>query len=182
MPVKADSNDYISGMGGVDAMGSYDMFMHRCAWGNLSDPRVYIDPESFNNYLRPKMEIVRTAQSLIDKGKRKEAVNIMDLYFKHFPDDRFPYDASALAYADFYYKAGEPEKANKLVERISQMTLQNLDYYSSFSAENKSYFNEENQMALSILKRMNYMASENNQPKLAAKMDSLFNLEMKRYK
>ena len=182
MPVKADSNDYLSGMGGVDAMGSYDMFIHRCAWGNLNDPRVYIDPESFNNYLRPKMEIVRTAQSLLNQGKRKEAAEIMDLYFKHFPDNKFPYDASVIAYADFYYKAGEPEKANKIVERLSQISCQNLDYYSSFSAENKSAFNDESQTALSILKRMNYMASEYHQTKLAAKMDSLFNQEMKRYK
>ena len=123
MPVKADSNDYIQGMGGVDPMGSYNMFVHRCAWGNLSDPRVYVDPESYNNYLRPKMEIVRTAQSLIDMGKPKDAVTIMDLYFKNFPEDRFPYDASIIAYADFYYKAGAKEKADKIVQKLAEQLL-----------------------------------------------------------
>jgi hypothetical protein len=182
MPVKADSNDYMQGMGGVDGLGSYDMFMHKCAWGNLSDPRVYIDPESFNNSLRPKMEIVRTAQNLLTQGKLKETANILDLYMKHFPQDRFPYDASILAYADFYFQAGENEKGSRIIERLAQMTCQNLDYYNSFPAEYKSSFNDDTQTSMSILKRMNYMASEYHQIKLAAKMDSLFNMEMKRYK
>ena len=110
MPVKALSNDYISGMGGVDALTSYDILMNKCAWGNLNDPHVYVDPESLNNSVRPKTNILRTAQSLMDLGKKKDAVKLMDQYFKYFPDSKVPYDMYVLPYAELYFKGGETKK------------------------------------------------------------------------
>jgi hypothetical protein len=181
MPVKALANDYIQGMGGVDPITSYDILMHKCAWGNLNDPHVYVDPESLNNSVRPKTNILRTAQSLMDLGKKKEAVLLMNEYFKYFPDSKVPYDMYVLPFAELYFKAGENKKATELIERISQIYSQNLDYYFSFSGKNKDYYQEDIQTALGMIKRMNSMASQNNEPKLAAKMDSLFNLKVKSY-
>jgi len=181
MPVKALPNDYIQGMGGVDAISSYDILMNKCAWGNLNDPHVYVDPESLNNSVRPKTNILRTAQSLMDQGKKKDAAILMDQYFKYFPDSKIPYDMYVLPFAELYFKAGENKKAIELIERISQIYSHNLDYYFSFSGKNKDYYQEDIQTALGMIKRMNSIASQNHQEKLAAKMDSLFNLKMKSY-
>jgi hypothetical protein len=181
MPVKAEPNDYIQGMGGVDPITSYDILTNKCAWGNLNDPHVYVDPESLNNSVRPKTNILRTAQSLMDIGKKKDAVILMDQYFKYFPDSKIPYDMYVLPFAELYFKAGENKKAIDLVERISQICTQNLDYYFSFSGNNKEYYQEDIQTSLGMLKRMNSIASQNKQQKLAAKLDSLFNHEVKRY-
>jgi prephenate dehydrogenase len=68
-----------------------------------------------------------------------------------------------------------------LIERISQIYSQNLDYYFSFTGQNKDYYQEEIQTALGMIKRMNSIASQNNQQQLAEKMDSLFNLKVKSY-
>jgi tetratricopeptide (TPR) repeat protein len=181
MPVKALSNDYIPGMGGVDANTSYDILMNKCAWGNLNDPHVYVDPESLNNSVRPKTNILRTAQSLMDLGKKKDAILLMDQYFKYFPDSKIPYDMYVLPFAELYFKAGENKRATELIERISQIYSQNLDYYFSFSGKNKDYYQEDIQTALGMIKRMNSIATQNQQQKLAAKMDSLFNLKVKSY-
>ena len=181
MPVKAGPADYIGGMGGVDALTSYDILKNKCAWGNLSDPHVYVDPESLNNSVRPKTNIMRVAQSLQEMGKNKEAIEMMDIYIKNFPDSKVPFDMYMLPYAEIYYKAGAVDKANKLVERVATIYSQNLDYYYSFSPENRQYFDQEVQTALGILKRLSMVASENNQPKLAGKMDTLFNMKIKSF-
>jgi hypothetical protein len=181
MPVKAMPNDYIQGMGGVDPTTSYDILMNKCAWGNLNDPHVYVDPESLNNSVRPKTNILRTAQSLMDQGKNKEAATLMDQYFKYFPDSKISYDMYVLPFAELYFKAGENKKAIALIERISQIYSENLDYYFSFSGKNKDYYQEDIQTALGMIKRMNTIASQNHQEKLAAKMDSLFNQKVKSY-
>jgi hypothetical protein len=181
VPIKASPNDYIQGMGGVNTMLSYDILMNKCAWGNLNDPHVYVDPESMNNSVRPKTNILRTAQSLMEMGKKKEAVSLMDEYFKFFPDSKIPYDMYVLPYAELYFKGGENKKATALIERISEIYTQNLDYYFSFTGKNKEYYQQEIQTALGMIKRMNSLASQNNEPKLAAKMDSLFNLKVKSY-
>jgi hypothetical protein len=181
MPVKADSSDYIQGMGGVDALTSYDILKNKCTWGNLNDPRVYVDPESLNNSVRPKTNFMRVAQALLAKGKKKEATEMLDLYIKYFPDSKVPFDMYMLPFAEIYYKAGESEKANKLIDRVGQIYSQNLDYYYSFSPGYAQYFEQDVQTALGIIKRLSMVASENNQPKLAAKMDTLFNMKIKAF-
>ncbi|MEI7500144.1 MAG: DUF2723 domain-containing protein [Bacteroidota bacterium] len=181
MPVKVDSNDYIQGMGGVDAQTSYDIMKNKCAWGNLNDPHVYVDPESLNNSVRPKTNFMRVAQSLLAEGKKKEAIEMLDIYIKYFPDSKVPFDMYMLPYAEIYYKAGASDKANQLIERVAQIYSQNLDYYYSFSPGNTKYFEQDVQTALGIIKRLSMVASENQQPKLAAKIDTLFNLKIKAF-
>ena len=181
MPVKANPGDYINGMGGVDPVTSYDILMNKCKWGNLNDPHVYVDPESLNNSVRPKTNMLRTAQSLIEIGKKKEAVKIMDEYFKYFPDSKIPYDMYNMPFAELYFKTGETKKGVALIEGLAKIYEQNLDYYFSFKGKNKDYYQEDIQTALGLIKRMNVIASQNQQTKLAAKMDSLFNLKVKSY-
>jgi len=179
MPVKADSNDYIQGMGGIDALTSYNIMKNKCAWGNLNDPKVYVDPESLNNSVRPKTNLMRVAQSLVSMGRNKQAAEMLDLYIEKFPDSQVPFDMYMLPYAEIYYKAGEPAKANKLLERVADIYAQNLDYYHSFSPAHSQYFEQDVQTALGIIKRAGMLASENQQPKLAAKLDDLFNRKLK---
>lgn len=180
MPVKADSADYLQGMGGVDPLTSYDILKNRCAWGNLSDPHVYVDPESLNNSVRPKTNCMRVAQSLQNMGKNKEAIEILDLYIQYFPDSKIPFDMYMLPFAEIYYRAGATEKGNKLVERIGKICSDNLDYYYSYGPE-KSYFEQDIQTSLGILKRLGMLASANKQTSLGAKMDTLFNMKIRMF-
>ncbi|MCK9219059.1 MAG: DUF2723 domain-containing protein [Bacteroidales bacterium] len=179
MPVKADSSDYIPGMGGVDALTSYDILKNKCAWGNLSNPHVYVDPESLNNTVRPKTNIMRVGQALIALGKKKEAIEMLDTYINNFPDSKVPYDMYMLPYAEIYFKAGAPEKATKIIERVAEIYSQNLDYYYSYKGSDRQYFEQDIQTALGMIRRMSMIAAANNQKQLATKLDSLFNLKLK---
>jgi len=181
MPVKARPADFIQGMGGVDALTSYDILMNKCKWGNLNDPHVYVDPESLNNSVRPKTNFMRTAQSLVDQGKKKEAVELLDTYIAFFPDSKVPFDMFMVPYADIYYKAGATEKANKLIERVAEIYSQNLDFYYSFDGRNKQYFEQDIQTALGMLRRLSIVTKDNNQDALSARMDTLFTKKIKLY-
>ena len=181
MPVKATKEDFITNMGGVDPLTSYDLLMNKFAWGNLNDPHVYVDPESLNNQARPKTNMLRTAQSLIGMERNKEAIKLMDKYFELFPDSKFPYDMYTMPFAEMYYKVGETAKANKIMVRLSQIYAQNLDYYYTFKGKVRDYYTKDIEQALGILRRMNYIAQENKQAKLAADLDKLFQQELKKY-
>jgi len=181
MPVKATKEDFIANMGGVDPITSYELLMNKFAWGNLNDPHVYVDPESLNNQARPKANMLRTTQALIEIGKNQEAVKLMDKYFELFPDSKFSYDMYTIPFAENYYKVGEPAKANKILERISQIYSQNLDYYYMFKGKRREYYSRDVEQALGVLRRMNYIAQEHKQAKLAADLDRLFQQELKKY-
>ena len=179
MPIKSRASDYINGMGGIDEQGTYDILMHKCAWGNLNDPHVYIDPESLNNIARPKTNILRTAQAFLNLGKNKEATALLDLYLDKFPESKVPYDMYVVPFAEMYYKAGQTDKANKMIDRICEVYSQNLDYYFSFTPERRKYFEQDIQQALGILKRLNQVATEYKQTQLAAKMDKVFQAKIR---
>jgi hypothetical protein len=182
MPVKAEQEDYIPGMGGVDALNSYDIFMHKSAWGNLNDPHVYVDPESRNNAYRPKTNILRVAQSLIYQGQNKKALDLMDLFFKYFPYPKFALDMDDAIFANLYYKAGETAKANKLVEMISKVYTDQLDYYFTFTGDFAPAYKDDIQQSLEMLHSLQMLASQNKEEKLAKKMEDNFNREANKFK
>jgi hypothetical protein len=182
MPVKGDPEDYISGLGNVDALNSYDILMHKSAWGNVNDPHVYIDPETRNNAFRPKTNILRVAQSLIHMGEKKKALDIMDLFFKYFPYQKFALDMDDAIFANLYYKAGETDKANKMVALIAKIYSENLEYYYSFTGNFVEAYKDDIQNSLEMLHSLQMLATQNNQDKLAKQMESVFNREASKFK
>jgi hypothetical protein len=182
MPVKADPEDYIPNLGGVDALNSYDILMHKSVWGNVNDPRVYIDPETRNNAYRPKTNILRVAQSLIRLGEKKKALEVMDLFFTYFPYQKFSLDMDDAIFANLFYRAGEVQKANKLIELIGKDYGENLEYYYSFKGDFANAYTEDIRNALQMIRSMQMLASENKQDKLAKQMENLFNREVVKFK
>ena len=173
MPVAPDSTNYIPSLGSIDAKGSYDIIMNKCKWGNLDAPGVYVDPESLNSSMRPKMDALFVGQMLLDKGMKKECKALVDLYLSKFPDPKFVYDMYNLPFVEMYYKTGDPASAVKLSNRIAEVMGQNLDYYASFSSALKPDFLEDVQTALEVLNRLKDAAVQNNQPGLAQKIGVL---------
>ncbi len=182
MPVKADPEDYYPGIGGIDALNSYDILMHKSAWGNVNDPHVYIDPETRTNIQRPKINMLRVAQSLIRIGEKQKALDIIDLFFRNFPLRKFSIDMDYVYFADLYYKTEQTNKANKLVENIAKIYSENLDYYYLFTGNFADAYKEDIQYGLEMLHSLQMMAAQNNQNKLAKQMEDIFNREAAKFK
>jgi tetratricopeptide (TPR) repeat protein len=182
MPVKADTSDYIQGMGGVDPLTSYDILMNKCKWGNLNDPHVYVDPESLNNAVRPRTSFMRVAQSLVDMGKNKEASELLDTYLKYFPDSKISYDMFMLPFSEIYYRIGDTAKANRIMKRVAEIFSQNLDYYLSYPPDYRQYFQNDINNNFGMIRRISMIAKDFKQDKLVAEMDRLFTGKIKSYK
>jgi hypothetical protein len=182
MPVPADPEEYYPGFGGIDALNSYDIFMHKSAWGNVNDPHVYIDPETRNNSLRPKMNMLRVAQSLIRLGEKKKAEELLDLYFKHFPIQKFSVEMDYVYYADLYYKAGQIDKANKLVEQMAKIYKEDLEYYYSFTGDFAEAYKDDIQTSLEVIRSLQMLATQNKQEKLGKQLEDIFNREASKFK
>ncbi|MDP4281590.1 MAG: DUF2723 domain-containing protein, partial [Bacteroidota bacterium] len=173
MPVKNLNKEYLGGMGEIDPIGSYNILMHNCKWGNLNNPKVYVDPESLNNSLRPKMNFVLVAQTLIDMNEKQKASALVDEYYKYFPDPKFPLDIYDIPYVEVYYSAGETVKANKMVDRMLVLFNQDINYYSTFKGESRQDASEEMQSTLQALTKLQYLTKEYKQDNLSAKAESI---------
>ncbi len=173
MPVKPDTTNSFPSLGSIDPKGSHDILMNKCRFGNLDDPSVYIDPESLNNSLRPKMDFLFTCQLLIVNGKKKECKELLDLYFRKFPESKISYDMYNLPFIEMYYQAGDTASAVNIQGKLVNTLIQNFDYYLSFSSADRQAFSDEMQVTLETLQRLKIMASRSHQQKLEQQIESL---------
>jgi len=172
MPVRAEN--FISGVGGVNEVESYDIFMNKCQWGNLKDPNVYVDRESYRNSIIPKQNFMRTAEALVSKGENEKAIELLDRCLEEFPDEKINFDMFTIPFADVYYSAGATEKGNAITERIFEIYQQNLNYYNRLDEKLFKYFESDYNQALGVMQRLSMMAQMNDQEELHTKIDSAF--------
>jgi tetratricopeptide (TPR) repeat protein/MFS family permease len=177
MPVKAEN--YISGVGGVDTEGSYDIFTNKCTWGRLNVPDVSVDRESARNSIIPKQNFMRVAESLVSMGEKQKAINLLDLCLKEFPDSKIAFDMYMIPFADVYYEAGAMDKGNAIARRVLEIYRQNLDYYNSLNSRLFKYFETDYNQALTVVQRLSVMAKMYKQNDLHKEIDSLFKEQLK---
>ena len=156
MPVKAEN--FISGVGGVNAESSYDIFMNKCKWGNLKDPDVYVDRESARNSIIPKQNFMRVAENLVSKNEKDKAIALLDVCLAEFPDNKIHYDMYMIPFADVYYEAGAIDKGNAICERVFDIYKQNLDYYNSLDNRLAKYYENDYNQTIGIIQRLSMMA------------------------
>jgi len=171
LPLKADTADQNNRMGYVDAESSYDILMNKCKWGNLAGPGVYVDPESFRNTYAPKQNFMRLAKSLVAEGKNEQAVKVCDYVQQIFPDNKIHFDYYMIEFVNTYYAAGAFNKGNKLANRLLQIYEQNLDYISRLSPEFQGNYEEDRNIALSVLDYLKQMAAQYNQPTIIGQIE-----------
>ncbi|MBP6977707.1 MAG: DUF2723 domain-containing protein [Bacteroidales bacterium] len=180
MPVKADS--YIKSLGGLNTEASYDILMNKCKWGNLNDPRVTIDRESYRNTMIPKQNFMRLVQALMDEKKVDSAVRVTDRVLEIFPNAKIPFDLYMIPFLEIYYQAGEIGKANQLSEILLKNYEENITYYQSLSGRFAEYYSEDLEQAFMVLNRLAEMAREYEQKELADRIDGIIKYRLDLFK
>ncbi len=180
MPVKADN--FVSGVGGIDADTSYNILMNKCKWGNLNDPKVYVDRESYRNAIIPKQNFMRVAEALEEKGEKEKAIALLDRCLEAFPDSKITFDMYMIPFADVYYEAGAIDKGNAITERVFEIYLQNIDYYNSLDEHFLKYYESDYNQAIGVIQRLSMMAKMNKQTELQQKIDSAFKANIQNVK
>ncbi|HLN73968.1 MAG TPA: hypothetical protein VK205_11780, partial [Prolixibacteraceae bacterium] len=174
IPVLAEN--YYKGLGGVDEVASYDLLMNKAKWGNLNDPDVTVDRESARNHLMAKQDFMRLAQALINKGKKAEAVAVVDKMISEFPYEKFPYDIYMLPMVNVYYKAGDTIKGNNFVKSMAKVFGENLSFYNQVDPKFEEYYKEDKQEAMMVLARLLSVAKENNQTELMKEIETNYSI------
>ncbi len=180
MPVKAEN--YIRSLGGMDTRASYDILMNKCKWGNLNDPRVTVDRESFRNTMIPKQNFMRLVQALMDEKKADSAVRVTDRVVEIFPNEKFPFDLYMIPFLEIYYQAGEIEKANKMNEILVKNYEEDIVYYQSLSSRFAAYYSDDQEQAFVVLNRLAEMAREYDQKELADRIDGIVKYRLELFK
>jgi hypothetical protein len=171
LPVLPDNRDFVQGLGSVNSEASYDILMNKCKWGNLADPKVYVDRESYRNSMIPKQNFVRLGRKLATEGKNDSAIKICDYVQQIFPDNKIRFDIYMSQFVEVYYLAKAFEKGNKLSNRLLDIYEQNADYIASLNPEFRANYEEDLNQAFGLFQMLKQLADEYGQKSISDRID-----------
>ena len=154
--------------GRIDADILYDNVMNKFVWGNVNDPDVYLDEYNKKaiNIIQARYMFARLAEALINKGDNKRAVEVLDKLFEIFPNKKMPLTYDSFLAVELYYRTGETEKANQLVQVLSKNSFDMLEYYFSLPDRFAVAIEEEQNREMSLINNMVILTNRYDQEAL----------------
>ncbi|NPA67381.1 MAG: DUF2723 domain-containing protein [Chlorobi bacterium] len=154
----------------------YDNLMNKCKWGNMNRKDVNVD-----NFVLRSAKIMNIRQTfaslagqLLKEGKKEKAVKVLNRIIEIMPDCNFPYGYDMYDIADAYYKAGEPEKADNIIEIIYKDKAQFLKYYSGFDLFKDEILPDKAE-SIAVLNRFASLTERYKREELYGKLTDLIN-------
>ena len=122
-------------IGRIDPDYAYPLLMDTFRYGNLADPRVYVD--FFTQYnlsvSRSREAFARVAKELIRRGDDERALKLLDRGLEVLPPSQIRYtDANTYPFLEAYYAMGEVEKGDRLLMDYAQTLIEYIEYYLQF--------------------------------------------------
>ncbi|MCL1944059.1 MAG: DUF2723 domain-containing protein [Candidatus Azobacteroides sp.] len=108
----------------------YNNMVNKFKWGNAADPNVYLDENVLRMCRTLRYMFARLSATLITEGKNDKALTAMDKCLKVLPIETVGYDFSLAFLGENYYKIGQKEKAQALLEAFAKNAKDNLIWYN----------------------------------------------------
>jgi tetratricopeptide (TPR) repeat protein len=160
--------------GGVNTDVMFDNMINKFEWGGFDNPKVYLDENNRRMFSQMRNMFALLIEALIDKGENEKALIALDKSLTVLPSASMPFGYESVSYAEAYFRLGEIEKANAIVEEIENRIYLNLDWYDRLSpqqmANNASNILHYN---LGVLIRTTMLYQDYDQVKYAAHVDDL---------
>jgi hypothetical protein len=172
MPVKA--KEYIPALGGINTDKSYEFIMNDFRWGNLDDPTVVVDRETYRHSRILRQNFLRISQALKNEGKIEQAVDVIDTSTYYLSHDKIHYDILMLPIIEIYYEGGEIEKGNREIRKLLEVCDQELTYFLSIDpALADAIYSTEMQQDIAILRRIVEVTELNDQLELSEEAEAI---------
>jgi hypothetical protein len=151
--------------------------MNKFKWGNVNDPDIYLDEYNKKavNIIQARYMFARLSQALVDKGDNKRAAEVLDRMFEVFPNEKMPLTYDSFPAVEIYYRAGETEKANKLVQTLSKNSFDMLEYYLSLPDRLVAGIEEEQNREISLINNLVVITNRYKQDSLNKEIDTKLN-------
>ncbi len=183
VPIKRKSQPDQLEFGGVATDLMYDNLMNKYKWGNMNDPKVYIDDNNARMMTNIRNNFSRLAGALITEQKNDSAIAVIDRCFDLIPMNVVEPEYFATQLANNYFRAGATEKGLNILETEFSTYEDELNYF--FSLKPKFMLaqsvNEEIQRDMFYLQIIERVARTNGQTDFAKKVSDAMELYFGKY-
>ncbi|MDR3327166.1 MAG: DUF2723 domain-containing protein [Prevotellaceae bacterium] len=141
----------------------YDNVMNKFRFGNASNPKIYIDETNRRTCQSLRSTFAQLAESLIRENKMEQAKQVLDKGMKEVPETAIPYDWGMITFVDSYFKAGEAQKAEDLLNKVVHNVEQNIQYVISLPVNKQDFVSRENSLRnnMGILQQITMICNDN---------------------
>ena len=172
VPIRTENFDGQTGR--INTGILYDNMMNKFRWGNMSDPRTYMNEDNRRLAINFRNIFQRLANALILEDKIDSAVTVLDRSQEVMPEYSVPLNYFSLFIAESYYDAGEMDKGRAILERMTDLYEEDLAYYFSFTGRRANQLDSRKQEALAILQRIRLITSYSGPEELSTRSRELF--------
>ena len=181
VPIKTENNDGGLNMGKVDSKVMYENVMNNFKWGNMNDPKVYIDENNARMMMNIRNTFNRLAETLVAEGQTDKATQVLDRGVELIPHKIVPYNYFSMMMAETYFKAGKPEKGKEIIKTIMTDYEEQLDYFFKLNRPMRASVDEEIQRILYFMREMGMVCARGQQAELGKEVSTTFNNYLNKY-
>lgn len=161
IPVKTPKSANPNMYGRVNTEVMYDNVMNKFKWGGMNSERqIYMDENNLRMTNNIRLQFANLADQLIKEEQIEKARNILDKSVEVMPNHNVPFDRLMLPIIENYYKIGEDDKANAILEIVFKRYADDFEYYLSADVDKAVSMSREMQMSYSILQRLNLFVNQ----------------------
>lgn len=150
----------------------YDNLMNKFRWGGMNRADVYLDDFHVRttSVIRLRTRFVQLANAMISENDTARAISALDRCIELTPHEKIPFDYNIIQIAAAYYRCNQPDKANNLAEKLSEISFEKLEFYLDQDAEFKAAVNDEIAYNFQILQNLVNIFKTNGQDELSARL------------
>jgi len=180
VPIKTTSDSGLN-IGRVNTRLMYPHVMDAFKWGNMNNPKVYIDENNARMMMNIRNTFDRLAETLVAEGQNEKAIKVLDRCNELIPNNVVAYNYFSIMMAETYFKAGQPAKGKDMIDTIMNSYKEKLDYFFKLNKPMRNSVDEEIQRSLYFMREITQLCVRSNQTELGKEVTATFSSYLERY-
>ncbi len=119
----------------IDTDKMYDNLMNKFKFGGIEKEGIYLDENALRMCHTHRRAFSQLVTQLVKEGKKDKALAALDYANKMIPSFNVAYDwqNGSLQMAEAYYKLGQAEKGDKIVDDMANKSVEYITWYLSLN-------------------------------------------------
>ncbi len=179
LPVTAQPKEGETGDINTETM--YDNLMNKFTFGNMGNPKVYMDENNMRMSMNFRNAFGRLADALILEGKKDSARKVLDRCMEVMPPNVILPDYFIVPIADGYFRIGDVAKGKQISEKLYSLMNEDLYYIFSLPDKDLKACDVNIQEDMMTIQRLTIALKENHQDDLASTVEKCLDRYYQKY-
>ncbi|MFA9391181.1 MAG: DUF2723 domain-containing protein [Prolixibacteraceae bacterium] len=161
----------------IDVDILYNRLMTRYEWGNLGDPDIFLDENTYRTVevVQIKNNFYKLSTALLNQGDKIRAKEVVDKLYEILPLGRFHCTYFDIVMAGNYYQLNELEKGDRLMETVANEGFEKVEFYLSLGGDYVGQFQREANRDINIIREVVRVTTNSNRTALSEKLETRLN-------